>query len=109
MHVEQEITGDERSALRTIVEADQEREWLLKVEEMLVAGDEETEKALGIGLNEIYERLEDIDAGSRYARERLGEPGQGPERDAEQADHLDGRAAAREGAAPATEISWRQS
>jgi ATPase subunit of ABC transporter with duplicated ATPase domains len=68
VHVEQEITGDERSALRTIVEADQEREWLLKVEEMLLDGDEDTEKALGIGLNEVYERLEDIDSDHAESR-----------------------------------------
>lgn len=29
--VEQEIAGDERSAIQTIVQADEEREWLLKV------------------------------------------------------------------------------
>ena len=47
------MTGDHRSALATIVEADKEREWLLKVEEKLVEGDEETEKALNISLNEV--------------------------------------------------------
>ena len=33
VHVEQEIEGDERSALQTILQADREREWLLKVQE----------------------------------------------------------------------------
>ena len=68
VHVEQEVTGDHRSALATIVEADKEREWLLKVEEKLVEGDEETEKALNISLNEVYERLEELDSDNAEAR-----------------------------------------
>ena len=68
VHVEQEITGDHRSALRTIVEADEEREWLLKVEEMLIDGDETTERELRINLNEVYERLEEIDSDNADAR-----------------------------------------
>ena len=52
VHVEQEIPGDERSAIQTVLAGDAEREWLLKVEGMLVEGDEETEKKMRIGLNE---------------------------------------------------------
>ena len=36
VHVEQECTGDDRTALQTVVQADQEREWLLKMEKDLV-------------------------------------------------------------------------
>ena len=44
------------------------RSWRPQVEEMLIDGDEETEKALGIGLNEVYERLEDIDSDHAESR-----------------------------------------
>ena len=68
VHVEQEIEGDERSALQTIVQADEEREWLLKVENVLVEGDDSLEALLGITLNEVYERLEDLDSDNAEAR-----------------------------------------
>ena len=68
VHVEQEIAGDERSALATIVEADEERLWLLRVEQLLLDGDDADEKAMGISLNEVYERLEEIDADNAEAR-----------------------------------------
>jgi ATP-binding cassette subfamily F protein 2 len=68
VHVEQEIAGDERSAVQTIVQSDAEREWLLKVEEKLAAGDESTEKALGITLGEVYERLEELQSDNAEAR-----------------------------------------
>ena len=50
VHVEQEITGDERSAIATILEADKEREWLLKVENLLCEAEDgdAMEKALNI-------------------------------------------------------------
>jgi len=32
VHVEQEIAGDDRSALQTVLDADKERSWLLKQE-----------------------------------------------------------------------------
>ena len=50
VHVEQEIAGDERSALDTIVQADGERAWLLQVENALVEGDDRLETQLGITL-----------------------------------------------------------
>ena len=64
VHVEQEVIGDERTALATILEADKEREWLLKVEALLCDTDDgdALEKALNITLNEVYERLEEIDS-----------------------------------------------
>ena len=72
VHVEQEITGDERSALQTILQADKEREWLLAVETVLVESDHEEsdtlEKELNITLNEVYERLEEIDSDHAEAR-----------------------------------------
>lgn len=45
VHVEQEITGDERSPLETIVQADQEREWLLACEKLLCDGDDDVRSA----------------------------------------------------------------
>jgi ATP-binding cassette subfamily F protein 2 len=68
VHVEQEIAGDERSPIQTIVQADKEREWLLKVEQMLVDGDESMEAKLKISLNEVYERLEELDSDNAEAR-----------------------------------------
>ena len=68
VHVEQEIAGDERSPIQTIVQADREREWLLKVEEKLLDGDEATEAALKISLNEVYERLEELDSDNAESR-----------------------------------------
>jgi ATPase subunit of ABC transporter with duplicated ATPase domains len=61
VHVEQECNGDDRTALQTVMEADEEREWLLKVERELV--DEEiTEEEAGVTLNDVYERLEALDS-----------------------------------------------
>ena len=59
VHVEQELEGDGRTPLQAVLQADGEREWLLATEQTLVDGDEETEKELGITLNEVYERLEE--------------------------------------------------
>ena len=57
----QECRGDDRTALQTVLEADEEREWLLKMEKELV---DETisEEEAGISLNEVYERLEELDS-----------------------------------------------
>ena len=52
---EQEIAGDGRSPLQTIVQADREREWLLQVEQVLLDGDDGIEKEMGISLNEVNE------------------------------------------------------
>jgi len=68
VHVEQEIAGDERSAIETIVQADGEREWLLKVEQALLDGDDSLEAELGISLNEVYERLEEVDSDHAESR-----------------------------------------
>tara|TARA_B100000513_G_scaffold71704_2_gene28805 strand:+ start:11334 stop:13796 length:2463 start_codon:yes stop_codon:yes gene_type:complete len=64
----QEIAGDDRSALATITDADEERQWLLALEQKLLDGDEETERAYKITLNEVYERLEELDSDNAEAR-----------------------------------------
>ena len=68
VHVEQELEGDGRTPLQAVLQADGEREWLLATEQTLVDGDEETEKELGITLNEVYERLEELDSDNAEAR-----------------------------------------
>jgi len=68
VHVEQEIAGDDRTALQTILQADEEREWLLAVETLLCEGDDSLEKELNITLGEVYERLEEIDSDNAPAR-----------------------------------------
>ena len=68
VHVEQEIEGDELSALETVVRADEEREWLLQVEQALVEGDDALEATLKITLNEVYNRLEEIDSDDAESR-----------------------------------------
>ena len=68
VHVEQELDGDGRTPLQAVLQADGEREWLLATEQTLVDGDEETEKELGITLNEVYERLEELDSDNAEAR-----------------------------------------
>jgi len=66
--VEQEIEGDERSAIQTVLDEDLERNWLLRTEEALLEGDDELEKELGITLQEVYERLEELDSDHAEAR-----------------------------------------
>ena len=67
VHVEQECVGDERSALQTVLDADKERSWLMSKEEELLAVEEDDEND-PYNLNEIYERLEQIDADGAEAR-----------------------------------------
>lgn len=72
MHVEQEIRGDDTSVLDSVLKADQEREWLLKAEQELLnheddgTGQEPT--YFGVGLMEVYERLEDMSSDDAEAR-----------------------------------------
>lgn len=68
----QEIPGDGRSAIETILQADSEREWLLRVEEVLVDGDDSVEAQMGITLNEVSRQP--------HARECRGGGGVGPVR-----------------------------
>jgi len=62
--VEQEITPDEKSALQTVLETDDEREELL-AEEIKLNKDQ---AANGTRLVEIYKRLDEIDAHTAVAR-----------------------------------------
>ena len=67
VHVEQECHGDERTALETVIQADKEREWLLKLEQDFL--DEVIdEDQVGMDLNTVYERLEMLDSDGAEAR-----------------------------------------
>jgi ATPase subunit of ABC transporter with duplicated ATPase domains len=66
IHVEQEASPDDRSALQTVVETDKERLYLLDLEQRML--DEEIDQIDGIDLNEVYERLDEIDADTATAR-----------------------------------------
>ena len=68
IHVEQEVVGDERTVLQTVLEADRERDWLLREEERLLAMEPEEEALEAITLNEIYERLDELDSDSAESR-----------------------------------------
>lgn len=72
VHVEQEIQGDERTVLQTILQVDKEREWLLAKEEELCAMDDDAAEkyaaAGGVDLNEVYERLDELDSDSAETR-----------------------------------------
>lgn len=72
MHVEQEIVGDETGVLDSVLKADLEREWLLKVEQELLNkeddGSGEEAKVHGVGLMEVYERLEELSSDDAEAR-----------------------------------------
>eukprot|EP00440_Ansanella_granifera_P041075 gb/GFBE01044541.1/.p1 GENE.gb/GFBE01044541.1/~~gb/GFBE01044541.1/.p1 ORF type:complete len:615 (+),score=163.48 gb/GFBE01044541.1/:1-1845(+) len=74
MHVEQEIKGDDTGVLDSVLQADKERTWLLEVEQELLSreddGSGEEPKVNGVGLMEVYERLEELgneDAEARAA------------------------------------------
>jgi ATPase subunit of ABC transporter with duplicated ATPase domains len=65
MHVEQEITGDETTVLNSVIQSDKEREYLLDLERRILdldPVDHPSQDADGIGLMEIYERLEELDS-----------------------------------------------
>ena len=66
IHVEQEAHPDSRSAIQTVVDTDQERLYLLDLEKRML--DEELDQIDGIDLNEVYERLDEIEADSATAR-----------------------------------------
>lgn len=65
LHIEQEVSGDNVTALESVLKTDVERERLLQEEQRLLTTTEEggSEK-----LNEIYERMEEIDAHTAEAR-----------------------------------------
>jgi ATP-binding cassette subfamily F protein 3 len=62
--VEQEIVGDDKTVLKTVMETDVERELLLKQEQELLSGDSENHRKL----DEIHERLKEIDADTAESR-----------------------------------------
>ena len=65
MHVEQEIEGDDTSVINAVLKSDKEREYLLDLERRILAmcPEEHPEQAIdGVGLMEIYERLEELDS-----------------------------------------------
>jgi len=72
MHVEQEIKGDETPVLESVLKADLEREWLLKIEKELATAEVgesgEEPKVHGVGLMEVYERLDDMSSEDAEAR-----------------------------------------
>jgi ATPase subunit of ABC transporter with duplicated ATPase domains len=79
VYVEQEIDGDARSPLQTVLESDRERQWLLAEEqrfedaaEKAEAGDHsveiELERTLGYELRDVQERLHEIGSAKAEAR-----------------------------------------
>eukprot|EP00929_Paragymnodinium_shiwhaense_P123931 TRINITY_DN984_c0_g2_i1.p1 TRINITY_DN984_c0_g2~~TRINITY_DN984_c0_g2_i1.p1 ORF type:complete len:623 (+),score=208.93 TRINITY_DN984_c0_g2_i1:136-2004(+) len=73
-HVEQEIVGDDTHVLDSVLSADHERTWLLEMEQKLLHAEVddsgEEPKIHGVGLMEVYERLEEMgneDAETRAA------------------------------------------
>lgn len=72
MHVEQEIAGDDTPVLKSVLVADKEREWLLKMEERLLDveddGTGKEPKINGVTLMEVYERLEELSSEDAEAR-----------------------------------------
>ena len=65
MHVEQEIEGDDTTVLDSVLKADKEREYLLDIERQILSLDPEEhpeQSADGIGLMEVYERLDELDS-----------------------------------------------
>ncbi|CAJ1978557.1 unnamed protein product [Sphenostylis stenocarpa] len=82
LHVEQEVTGDDTTALQCVLNSDIERAQLIEEEALLVAKQREFEDKVEKGdsngvigrdslsqrLEEIYKRLEHIDADSAEAR-----------------------------------------
>mmetsp|Transcript_30852 Transcript_30852/g.62232 ORF Transcript_30852/g.62232 Transcript_30852/m.62232 type:complete len:619 (+) Transcript_30852:31-1887(+) len=72
MHVEQEVRGDDTPVLQSVLQADLERECLLKIEQELLAheddGSGQEPKVHGVGLMEVYERLEELSSDDAEAR-----------------------------------------
>mmetsp|Transcript_90848 Transcript_90848/g.243314 ORF Transcript_90848/g.243314 Transcript_90848/m.243314 type:complete len:625 (+) Transcript_90848:84-1958(+) len=72
LHVEQEVAGDDTGCLAAVVEADKEREWLLSVEKTLLEieddGTGQEHKVAGVGLMEVYERLEELESDEAETR-----------------------------------------
>lgn len=73
LHVEQEITGDDRTSLEAVLQSNREREWLIQQEKKFALAetddnvqDELLEKSFD--LNDIHERMREIDAHSAEAR-----------------------------------------
>jgi len=62
-YVEQEVVGDDKTALQSVIEADVERLRLMAEEERILKFDESSDK-----LQEIYQRLDEIEAYSAEAR-----------------------------------------
>ena len=74
MHVEQEIEGDDTSVVNSVVKSDKEREYLLDVEARILELDPEEhpeQQVDGIGLMEVYERLDEIDSDNAETRAAL--------------------------------------
>eukprot|EP00927_Polykrikos_kofoidii_P074106 TRINITY_DN7006_c0_g1_i1.p1 TRINITY_DN7006_c0_g1~~TRINITY_DN7006_c0_g1_i1.p1 ORF type:complete len:656 (-),score=144.33 TRINITY_DN7006_c0_g1_i1:131-1828(-) len=74
-HVEQEIVGDDTPVLESVLAADTERTWLLETEHALLNAEDDGEsgaerKIHGVGLMEVYERLEEL--GNEDAESRAG-------------------------------------
>lgn len=63
--VEQEIHGDDKTVIETILAVDIERDDLLKQEKVIIDSGKDEDK-----LTEIYERLEEIDASAAEPRAR---------------------------------------
>lgn len=68
LHVEQEVNGDETSVIEAVLASDVERDRLLKEEKRLLAMGDEDKEHNTARLQQIYGRLEAIDAHSAEAR-----------------------------------------
>ena len=68
IHVEQEIIGDDTTAVQSVVGADKERAWLLNKEKELLEKDDDDIPEGAVNLNEVYERLDEVDADGAIAR-----------------------------------------
>ena len=68
LHVEQEIVGNEQSPLAIVLSSDRERLWLLSEADRLESTEEEDEDEEGYTLDDIYERLREIEAHKAESR-----------------------------------------
>eukprot|EP01119_Soliformovum_irregulare_P014620 TRINITY_DN4005_c1_g1_i1.p1 TRINITY_DN4005_c1_g1~~TRINITY_DN4005_c1_g1_i1.p1 ORF type:complete len:493 (-),score=155.56 TRINITY_DN4005_c1_g1_i1:44-1522(-) len=71
LHVEQEVGGSDDTVVQCVLKADLEREQLLHEEKEILAQTDKDGKlgtALSIRLNQVYERLKEIDADGAEAR-----------------------------------------